>query len=203
MNRFKQLISALALALAACGAPAEPPSSSGPMTASGPATASTASTASVAPTSRPGAAQRAATSANPADSLAALRALNVIDVGGLIENIPAEATQCYGPCPGYEKTIADARAQSRARLSRLAAVATSLQPAAADPQTCEPAAIEANLAALRSLRIVEVKGFLAAQPKSSPQCYNMPCPEDREQARAQTCERAATLADLARNAQGL
>lgn len=200
MNRFKNFLSALTLALAACGAPAEPTISPGPA----PVASSTtfAPSTSAAPTTAPAAAPAPA-STSPADSLAALRALNVIDVGGLIEDIPAEATQCYGPCPGYEKTIAEARARSQQRLARLAAVASNLPPAATDPQTCQPAAIEANLNTLRNLRIVEVKSFMAVQPVVTGHCYTAPCPAERERARAQTCERAATLASLAHNAQGL
>lgn len=205
MNRFKNFLSgltlALALPLAACGGATEPLTS--PATSPGPAPVTSAAAPTASATSAPTSSAAAPASASPADSLAALRALNVIDVGGLINDVPAEAMQCYGPCPGYEDAIAEARARSQQRLASLAAVARSLPPAAADPQTCEPAAIETNLNALRNLRIVEVKRFMAVQPKASSHCYSEVCPEDRERARAQTCERAATLASLANRAQGL
>src|SRR5829696_6472578 len=56
-------------------------------------------------------------------NLERLRALEVVGVGDLIVKLPAEATNCYGPCPGYEDAPVKAKEDAAARLEALADVA--------------------------------------------------------------------------------
>jgi hypothetical protein len=66
----------------------------------------------------------------------------------------------------------------------------------ADPAACTTEAIEANLAALRDLSVVEVGDLLVVEPANNPNCYNLPCQEDEEAAAAETCARATKLARI-------
>lgn len=217
MNRCKRLLAALTLALAACAAPSgsnNTPAPASPSVRSAPDNPGTVATpdrrAPVAPAAGTSTSTAAATpdpgtsapTAAVGDSLAALQGLNYVSVQHIIEDLPAEAIECYGPCPGYEEVIEKAREKARARAAKLAAVASSLPAAKSAPETCEPAAIEANLEALRGLRIVSIAGFVEAEPTGSPSCYVGPCPPTPEM-RAETCERAAQLAALADAAKGL
>lgn len=128
------------------------------------------------------------------ENLARLQALEVVSVGNLVLDVPEEAMNCYGPCPGWEDEIAAARAASAVRLDHMVQVA---EPAAATPETngnaCEQASIDANVAVLRGLGIVDIGGLVVAQPANNPNCYNLPCQEDEAAARELTCERAAKL----------
>lgn len=137
------------------------------------------------------------TSAEQAD-LDQLAALEVFAVGGLLARYPAGAMNCYGVCPGFEDEVAQANEVACERLATLAehvdaAIAAN---AAVEPDACEQAAIEANLAALRALEIVEVGEFLAVVPQNNPMCYNVPCPADEQAAELATCERATKLARI-------
>ncbi len=136
------------------------------------------------------------------ENLTRLRALKVFTVGELIVNVPAEATNCYGPCPGSEGIIAKAKADAADRLEKLADVAES---AANTPvaEACADATIDQNIAALQALKIVGVQGLIKEEPKASSNCYNLPCPEDIDNAKAITCERAGKLASIVNAAKGL
>ena len=136
------------------------------------------------------------------ENLTRLRSLTVFTVGELIVNLPAEAGNCYGPCPGSEAAIEKAKADAALRLDKLVDIAES---AVKTPVTdaCADATIDQNIAALKALQIVDVQGLIKEAPKSSPNCYNLPCPADIEAAKAITCERAGKLASIVNAAKGL
>jgi hypothetical protein len=127
-----------------------------------------------------------------------LAALEVFAVGGLLARYPAGAMNCYGVCPQFEDEVAQANELAGERLAALIEqVDAALESdAAVEPDACEQAAIEANLAALRALEVVEVGEFLAVVPQNNPHCYNVPCPEDEQVAQQATCERATKLAGI-------
>jgi hypothetical protein len=136
------------------------------------------------------------------ENLARLKALNVVEVGQLIVDLPAEATACYGPCPGSEPAIAGAKAKAALRLAELADTAERA-PAKPATDSCAQPTIDANLAALQALRIVSVSGLIVTQPNNNGNCYDLPCPEDFAAAKAATCERAGKLAGIVEAASGL
>ncbi|MEO7329382.1 MAG: hypothetical protein ABI193_12435 [Minicystis sp.] len=144
----------------------------------------------------------AAALAHVDQNLARLAALQVFTVGTLIVDLPEEATNCYGPCPGSEGVIQKAKEQAAVRLEKLTAVAEAAadKPAQA---SCDKAAIDTNLAALADLRIVGVEGLIEVQPKNNPQCYNLPCQADIAAAKAATCEHATDLGAIVQAAKGL
>lgn len=135
-------------------------------------------------------------------NLARLRALDVFEVGQLVVDLPAEASNCYGPCPGSEPIIAAAKVKAATRLAALTEVAVTAA-AAAPASACAMPAVDDNLAALQALRIVGVTSFLEAQPAHNPQCYNLPCAADIEAAKATNCARSEKLASIAGAAKGL
>jgi hypothetical protein len=110
-------------------------------------------------------------------SLARLRALQIVEVGDLVLDLPAEAQACYGVCPGWEERYQAERARQAARAERLASLAEA---AAADsalaPREWSEAAVA--LQALAGLQIVEVSGLVEAKPANNPECYYQPCPAD-------------------------
>ncbi len=115
-------------------------------------------------------------------NLAKLRALQVFEVGDLLIETPAGRHNCYGPCPGEAE--ADAAAARRAA-QRLQAFTDLAQRAAEHPSkdTCSKAAIDANLEAVRALKIVTV-GALVRTPQT------------------EACERAGRLASIAHAVKG-
>lgn len=178
-------------ALGGCGAAVDV--APGAATTSAPVTVPT--TASL---TTPGLA-RAQTPPRSADeSLARLRSLEIFSVGAMVWEQPAEAFNCYGPCPGSERVIARAEAAGAARLDAFtaAAVTASRDAVTNHAGACDATAIEANLQALRALRVVEVGDFLAVQPSESSNCYGVVCPGEAARARAETCDRAEHLADI-------
>ncbi len=118
-----------------------------------------------------------------AHSLARIEALQVVDVGGLVLKLPAQALSCYGICPGWEKAYEAERARQMKRLTVLAEVAEQVDKAGnfAPRDTSEAAAA---VGALANLQIVQVVGLIKAKPKSNPSCYNLPCQVDVEAAKA-------------------
>lgn len=136
------------------------------------------------------------------ENLGRLQALAVFEVGALIVDAPEGAYSCYGVCPQFKDEVAAAEAKAAGRLERLVAAATSATPDAS-AGACEPATIDRNLAALRDLKIVQVTALIEEKPRSQPQCYNNPCPEDIAAAKAKTCERAGKLAGIAAAAKGI
>jgi hypothetical protein len=144
----------------------------------------------------------AAALAHVDENLARLKALSVFEVGELVVAMPEEAWACYGPCPGSEKAIAQAKEDAAVRLDKLASVAEKA--ASATPaDACEKDAIDQNLAALAALAIVGVAGLVEEQPHNNPQCYNLPCQSDIDAAAKVTCERAGKLANIVGAAKGL
>ena len=117
---------------------------------------------------------------------------------------PAEAFNCYGPCPGSGPVIARAQAEGAARLERFASAAEAAARDTVNQHAdgCAPASIDANLSALRTLRVVEVGAFLAAEPPNTRHCYGV-CPADPAAARVETCARAERLADVVDATRGL
>ena len=135
-------------------------------------------------------------------NLTRLRELKVFGVGEMLVKLPAEATNCYGPCPGSEGLIAKAKEEAPIRLDKLADIAESaVKTPVAD--ACADATIDHNLSILRELRIVDVQGLLKEEPKVSGNCYSLPCPEDIDAAKAITCERAGKLASIVNAAKDL
>ena len=110
-------------------------------------------------------------------SLARLRALQIVEVGDLVLDLPAEAQACYGVCPGWEQRYRAERARQAARAERLASLAEG---AAADGSLAPREWSEAGVAlqALAGLQIVQVSGLIEVKPASNPQCYYQPCPGD-------------------------
>jgi uncharacterized protein YceK len=139
------------------------------------------------------------------ESLARLRALEVFTVGAMQWQEPAEAFNCYGPCPGSEVAIARAQAAGAARLDAFtrAAEVAARDTAADHANACEPATIAANLDALRALRVVEVGDFLAAQPREAANCYGVVCPGEATRVRNESCARAEHLADIVDATRGM
>jgi hypothetical protein len=153
-----------------------------------------------APLPQPRAAESTAALAEVDQNLARLRSLNVFEVGELVVNLPAEATNCYDICPGFESVAQALRAQAAERLANLADAAGQ---AAATPYVgyaCS-ANIDANLEALRSLEVVGVGAFIRSLPENNPRCYSQPCPEDVDAANAKNEARAAELESIALAAQ--
>jgi hypothetical protein len=124
-------------------------------------------------------------------SLQRLRALQVYDVERLVLDVPGDDGACYGlPCPG--PTTDAARARQEPRLARLATLAEAVHARTDLPaHTLDETAAAA--AALSALRIVQVTRLVEVQPKSSPECYNLPCPGDEATAQQQN-ERAVAEA---------
>jgi hypothetical protein len=172
--------------LVGCGASTAPTNQS-----TTPAPADTTTAATTAP------------AATESENLARLKALQVFDVGALLVDAPEGAFSCYGPCPDYKDAIAKAQQAADARLGRLVTVAEKAAKQPAPAGACDTSAINANVAALEALRIVHVAGLLVEAPKTSPSCYNQPCPGAEDAARVITCTRAGKLANIAAAAKGL
>jgi hypothetical protein len=146
----------------------------------------------------PNAAKADATEAleNVDANLTRLEDLEIFEVGELIVNAPAEAFNCYGPCPGFETAEADAKAESAVRLAALVDIAEVAAGLPIDEKDCDAATIDANLEALEALGIVEVGDLMVVEPKTSANCYNLPCQEDIDEAEALNSERAGKLANI-------
>jgi hypothetical protein len=126
-------------------------------------------------------------------SLDRLRALQIVEVRGLVLRLPGEATQCYNrPCPGtkWVKVYEDERARQGARLGRLVEVAERVaRDAGLAPRPASEAAAAAR--AVADLAVVQVGGLVEAKPRNNPQCYNLPCASDRAEAERENGLRVA------------
>jgi hypothetical protein len=136
-------------------------------------------------------------------SLDRLRALEVMNVDGLVLNLPAEATACYDlPCPGsgWQKPYEDERARQATRLARLADIAEAeMYDGSLVARDKSEAAAAAQ--ALNALQIVRVPSLVEVRPVNEPQCYNLPCQSDIQAADAATgvnVARAFAIADAAK-----
>lgn len=136
-------------------------------------------------------------------SLDHLAALQIVEVGALINDAAEESNSCYGPCPEDEAAIAAEEAQQAERLDRLVDLADATAVAEGRAETCGDDTVSANLRALAALRIVEIGAFLTAEPENNPYCYNFPCVADIAAAEEITCARAETLDRIVRGAEGL
>lgn len=143
----------------------------------------------VAPAARP---------ATPEESITRLRALEVLDVGEMTVQLPAEASNCYGPCPGSEPAIAQARQHAADRLADfvVSAERAAAEPVSPESPACASAAIDANLATLQGLRVIEVRSLLVAEPTNHAVPYSRPTASDVAAAQRTTCERAQRLAAI-------
>jgi hypothetical protein len=135
-----------------------------------------------------------------------LHALEVVQVGDVILDLPDEAICAYGwsPCPGFEDLVDEALREAAPRLDALvhhgqAAVA---EDAEIGDGSCSDRIIDANLDALEDLEIVKVGDLLVEEPEQN--CpYSLPCEEDIIAAEEITCERAASLDRLVDRTQQL
>ena len=134
-------------------------------------------------------------------NLARLRALDVVEVGDLIVELPEEATNCYGPCPGSEAAIQQAELAAAERLEEFVDVAEAASGVPNSYLCIE--LVDENIAALQGLAIVEVLGMIETVPQNNPQCYNLPCQEDIDAAAADNEARAARLDNIARDSSEL
>jgi hypothetical protein len=131
------------------------------------------------------------------ENLQRLRNLAVFELGDLIVDLPAEATNCYGlPCPGSEDEILAAQTDAALRLANFADAAETAVASSYSAYACF-SRVDANLEALRALAIVEVGAFLETQPANNPYCYNLPCQTDIDAAAIQNEARAAELESIA------
>lgn len=130
-----------------------------------------------------------------AQSLDRLRSLELFDVGGVVMNLPDNARSCYGvPCPGDSagQTAFDQElVRQERRLTSFVSVAERCNSGHCYVFTPETASEAID--ALNALQIVTVNALVTTEPKSNPNCYNLPCPQDVEAARAEN-RRRETLA---------
>ena len=129
-----------------------------------------------------------------------LRALQIVDAGYLVMNLPVQATACYGlpPCPGWEDRYRDERMRQAGRLGRLVDIAATTASTALVPRPESEAA--AAVAALSALAVVEVRALVTMEPKSNPRCYNLPCASDRDAASQENGRRVAAAFAIAETA---
>ncbi len=132
------------------------------------------------------------------ENLARLAALDVFEVGQLIVEEPASASNCYGPCEGYEEDLAKAEAAAAARLAKFTDRAVKAE--AAGESEVDP---DADLAALRALEVVEIGALLHAEPKNNKQCYHLPCAWDIAAAEAVNEQRLERLAAIVKATEGI
>ena len=131
-------------------------------------------------------------------NLARLANLDVFEVGELIVDMPAEAFNCYGPCPGAEVAIAEAEADAAERLGAFTAAAIDAVNA---PES--DADVAKALEELRSLQIVGIGELIETVPSNPSNPYNSPNPEDIEAAEQENSERALKLEAIANAVHGL
>ncbi len=141
--------------------------------------------------SQPTDTETAAAIANIDTNLERLRALHVVEVKSLIVDKPVGTGNCYGaPCPD------EVRGRAAVRLEKLVAVAEfAVQTQYVAARCIER--VDTNLAALSSLKIVELGAFLRTAPANNPLCYSLPCPSDVEAADIENEARAADLESIA------
>jgi hypothetical protein len=128
--------------------------------------------------------------------LAALQSLQVVQVNEVVLLNAPEAYNCYGtpPCPGSETdpAVAAELARQAPRLARLTDIAEGLA-GASEVAPADPASVAGDLYVLRELRIVDIGDLLTVSPASSPNCYNLPCPEDVAAADTENQRRAGVV----------
>lgn len=134
------------------------------------------------------------------ESLERLRALNLFTVDRMVMTLPTNAGQCYGPCPGEAEAYETELARQATRLSAFAE-----QAEACNSGNCylfTPKSGAEALEALNALELVHVTSLVTTEPRNNASCYNLPCREDVETAKAENRRRevlAFTIATYARN----
>jgi hypothetical protein len=143
-------------------------------------------------------AEAAAVVADLRDDMQRLQNLKVVEVFTLDVAIP-EAANCYGgaPCDGFESNAAVTAEYARQapRLAQLTQLAETLAGSSELP-TADPD-VTADIAALNGLKIVDFGALVKVEPASSPNCYNLPCPEDVASANAANQHHADVVHSLA------
>jgi hypothetical protein len=128
-------------------------------------------------------------------NLAQLRALQIFDVFGDVEN-----RNCYaGPCIDDPSTAFEAKAPAEVRVADFTsrALAAAANPASDAYASLEGTVAQDNVAYLRSLQVAVIGELVLAQPKNNPNCYNLPCAEDTQAAADINRDRARMLASIA------
>jgi hypothetical protein len=118
-------------------------------------------------------------------SMDRLSALQVFPADGLVLNLPAEATQCYGqPCGDLQKWQGVIDAEHARQQPRLAKLADLTEAAAKDTTLAPRPTYDSELAvqALAALQIVHVYSLVQVQPANNAECYNLPCQSDIDEA---------------------
>ena len=162
----------------------------------------TAELPTVQPTAeRPSAATtREALERSVQESLDRLRALDLFTVDRMVMTLPANAGQCYGPCPGETEAY---QAELARQAQRLAAFATQAE--ACNSGQCylvRPESGAEALAALNALEIVHVTSLVVAEPKNNPSCYNLPCSDDVAAAKTENRRREVMAFTIASTSTG-
>jgi hypothetical protein len=126
-----------------------------------------------------------------------LRSLGAFEVRYLVVDGPGASGDCSGQaCPPTGRAPSSLNSRVARRLARLADLADlAAEGAHADPSAIER--VEANLALLRSLEIVEVGDFIRKQPSNNPRCNDTPCQTDIEAADSENEANAAVLEAIA------
>ncbi|MBL8912203.1 MAG: hypothetical protein JNM17_16045 [Archangium sp.] len=124
-------------------------------------------------------------------SLAKLEGLQLVSGPSLVLKLEDNARGCYGvPCPGDAQGQKAYDAELARQSTRLAAFVEQLDACnsghcyVSSPQTAQEA-----VDALNALEIIRVSALATAEPKNNPSCYNLPCGEDIEAARAENARR--------------
>jgi len=138
---------------------------------------------------------RAALEQSVQESLDRLRALDLFTVDKLVLKLPANAGQCYGPCPGEEQAYEVELARQARRLS--AFVDQAQQCNSGHCYLFTPESGAEALSALNALEIVQVSALVTAEPTNNPSCYSLPCAEDVEAAKAENKRREVVAFTIA------
>lgn len=177
MNRFTSLASLVAVGLlAGCSAASPDPEPNAPLTQ--PPTSTPTNGDHPGPQGATPPAETAAIQAGVDANLQALRDLQIVEVGRVVENIP-QAANCYGfPCPGHETEFADAKAQAAAALAAFTKTALEAASSSAHDEALATRHIcyetdQANLQKLKDLHIVLLGDVVLEKPQAS-NCYSIP-----------------------------
>lgn len=120
-------------------------------------------------------------------SLARLEALRLVTSPTLVLKLPDNSRFCYGVCPGEEQAY---DAELARQSTRLAAFVDQLE--ACNSGHCymsPPQSAQEAVDALNALEIIRVSALATAEPANNPSCYNLPCTEDVEAAKAENRRR--------------
>jgi hypothetical protein len=168
-----------------------------------PAPPTTASATTPTETPTPAPTSRAALEAQVEQDLARLRALEVVEVGGLVIDLPGSPGACYGHCSERDlRKVPDAALSRQApRVHALADIGDSVLENSY-PTTLDVSRAGAAIAALDALAIVDLGGLLTVGPANNPSCYNLPCSEDVAKAKLINESRSWFLTQWAQMAVG-